>query len=748
MSQTLVDLALGCRHWRSLVVLALLANLAAACGSSGIVVVDPVVPPIVEDDHLIVTLSDGDQARLRIRQEPGEETEKAECDADFYEQIGSLTFVEKMLEAQTFGSPAEEQAERDRLRQLIHDRRDALRQAFLDRLHRDSVGPDPTVVDCNLVLQPDDLIYARLRFAGPRSSNVAIGCLGDGDRRAQIRNPASTDLLSDKDTDPAMLEFRSSNCGIEPLTEGGSTFVDELGAVKSRCDPVRNVTITNCRIRGRTNAGAFGGDEWALSMIRADHVERLRESAPQHVVFSSVRMHGRYKGVFHMQPGIHHFTVQDSEVLGAFVGLTIHLPADGGWNIIRDSSITGQRKHVPGWKQLRKKWRGVNREVISIDSSEHNRIVNNHISDMEHEGIKLYRNCGERGSIRHRVPQYNQIINNLFDYSKGGDKNMVFLGSREDLKRWWGVKGYCHEDEGSNGERFAGNDVPEPWDTEVVRNSSESNRDWAQHNVIADNQAIGLASLADRPRIHLSSKAKVLGNFLIGNEFVADRTPDEGLEIQRARRAGCAVLAGVTHGMEGRPFPFVDEVRNGNLPYIRDGWTIKYFWDIRPQVQLSCGTPLTCRDNLLIRTTASCVEPVVLDFGADAQACNAPNNVCVEGSNAGDEHELACGSNLLGLQAACNLEFGRATDSQRDRTLLNRVRVFRPSDDTGDGRCTADETGISEGQRLVLPWLLERYEGSGARSNVVRYACKEHDRNGGDCQVNVRHYCEPLGPVE
>ena len=235
-------------------------------------------------------------------------------------------------------------------------------------------------------------------------------------------------------------------------------------------------------------------------MVRADHVARLRDSAPQHVTFSNVKISGRYKGAVHFLPGIHHFTIEDSEILGGFLSMTIHLPADGGWNVIKNNKITGQRK-TGGWP-----WSniGKKREVISIDSSEHNRIVNNHITDLNYGAIRLYRNCGERNGIRHRIPQYNQIINNVFDYSIGSKgAPTIIVGSRDDKSIAWaeffnsGVKRYCHDDQGEDGERFTGNDVPESWDTETVRNSSESNSDWAQHNVIADNQVIRLNNPID-----------------------------------------------------------------------------------------------------------------------------------------------------------------------------------------------------------------------------------------------------------
>lgn len=739
-----MDVSKTCRPFR-FAISPIALFLVVSCGGGGdIVLVDTSIPPTLsEDDHLTVTLTDGTEVRLRIRRAAGEESAKTECDPSVYEDIGSLTFVERTLETETFSSSAEENARRAQLREQILTRRDELKEAFLDKFRSGPYSdPEFRTITCTLVLQPEDRIYMRLQFRGPSSSNVTIDCLGDGDARAQIRNPASTSMQEDKEKDPAMLDFRPTNCGIEPLEEGGSRFVDELGTVKSRCDPVRNVRIINCRIRGLTTARSMSAEFHKLSMIRADHVQRLQESAAQHVTFSRAQMEGRWKGVVHFLPGVHHFTIEDSEILGAFLGLTIHLPADGGWNVIKNNRITGQRKRGRfAWSYIGKK-----REVISIDSSEHNRIVNNHFSDMKYGGIKLYRNCGERGDIRHRIPQYNQIINNVFDYSVGDQStSTVFLGSRDDKSIKFaigGVKRYCHDDEGADGERFTGNDVPMPWDTETVRNSSESNSDWAQHNVIADNQLIQFKPYPLLKGITLSSKAKKLDNYIFANEAVADRSLEEALDIQRMRGAGCAVLAGVTNGMQA---PYIGTVRNGNVPYIRNTSTIKYFWDIRPEVQLGCDAPLICQNNILaIDRSITCEEPIIHDFGSEEQACDAGNTVCVEGSNAGDSDTLGCpGGDLVGIQAACNLEFGKATDDQRRRVLLNRVKVVRASDDKDDGRCTADETSIKEGQRLVLPWLFTRYDAENA-PNQVKYACREHDKNGGDCHVNIRHYCERL----
>lgn len=728
-----------------LAMLSVLTLLLVSCGNDSITLIDTgIAPTITEENKLRVTLQDGSEVELKIREAARVESPQTECDTSVYEEIGSLTFVEKTMATEIFSSSAEENARKAELRIHIINKRNELEAAFLDKFGSGEFSDiESRQITCNLVLQPDDVIYMRLRFEGPLSSNVIINCQGQGDARSQIRNPATTEMQKNKDKDIPMLHFGSTNCGIEPLTEGGSRrFIDELGAVKSRCDPVKNVRITNCRIRGRVTASSFQGDLNNLSMVRADHVERLRQSAAQHVTFSNVQIAGRYKSAVHFLPGVHHFTIENSEILGGFIGVTIHLPADGGWNVIKNNKITGQRKtgEWTWFKNSRK------REVISIDSSEHNRIINNHISDMTYGGIRLYRNCGERGQIRTRIPQYNQIINNVFDYSVGGQrKPTIFVGSRDDKSIKWnlgGVKRYCHDDEGKNGERFTGNNVPMPWDTETVRNSSESNSDWAQHNMIADNQLIRFNPTTEFGGIRLSSKAKKLDNYLIGNEVVFNRSPEEALDIQRTRGAGCAVLAGITNDMQP---PFISTVRNGDMPYLRNNLTVKYFWDIRPEVRLACGTPLVCQNNILaVIQSDICEEPIIHDFGSQEQACNAENNVCIEGSNAGDSHTLGCpGGYLIGIQAACNLEFGKATDAQRQRVLLNRIKVVQASDDKGDGRCTADKTKIKNGQRLVSPWLFTQYDGN--VPNEIKYVCKEHDKNGGDCHVNIRHYCEPFG---
>ncbi|MCX7554390.1 right-handed parallel beta-helix repeat-containing protein [Marinicella sp. S1101] len=690
------------------------------------------IEPVITDNQLMVTLANDKIVNLDFKGDEELPTTKTECPKEVYLDIGSYTYVEKVLSEEVFSNADARVARERELRETIDDRQNELENLF----YSETEDIKSINLRCNLVLQPEDKIHVKFRFIGPKSSNVEVACLGDGQQRAQIRNPASTEYLkSQGDKVIHMLTFQPSNCGIKPLVDGGGQYVDEYGGVRSFCDPVKNIKIKNCRIRGHISARSLRDPYHDLSVVRADHVERLQASAAQHVTFSNVQILGRLKGAVHLLPGVHHFTIEDSEILGGFHSMTIHLPADGGWNVIKNNRITGQRKRgiLFGGKE---------REVISIDSSEHNRIVNNHISDMPYGAIRLYRNCGESGAVRHRIPQYNQIINNVFDYSEGDqDKPTIILGSRDDLDTLGGVKRYCGDDRASDGSAYPSNDDRTYWDTAEVFSSSEDNDDWAQNNVIAENQWIQFIPTDSLKPIKRSDKNKALVNYLISNETDSDRSAETALRIMQERGAGCAVLAGITHGMQP---PYLDPISNGHLPYILNGEVVKYFWNIEPPVRLSCGQALVCQNNILSREPMTeCLAPIIEDFGQDGVACDAPNNVCDDGEVGSDAHLLGCTEGrLIGVQAACNLEFGRVTDAKRDQALLNRVTVVRASDNVDEGSCQVDGTAIAQGNQLITPWLLNAYNDVGT-ANQLNYQCSERDRRGGECHINIRQYCEP-----
>jgi hypothetical protein len=91
------------------------------------------------------------------------------------------------------------------------------------------------------------------------------------------------------------------------------------------------------------------------------------------------------------------------------------------------------------------------------------------------------------------------------------------------------------------------------------------------------------------------------------------------------------------------------------------------------------------------------------------------------------------GKRVIAVKAACNLEYGTVSTSQLAQVPIDRVEVVRPSDIVSAGTCRVHQTTLSSGTRTV--------EGIPAGGSL-RLGCKEHDKNGGDCHVLARLYCQ------
>ncbi len=143
----------------------------------------------------------------------------------------------------------------------------------------------------------------------------------------------------------------------------------------------------------------------------------------------------------------------------------------------------------------------------------------------------MYRNCGERGVIRHNTPSHNQIINNIFYYNRytGGNPS-VYIASRNGLTRA-GRTGYCIDDLRGNYGKCDKNSNAEPY----PYGSSEDDRDFSRYNVVMQNQ-IYKRTVSDMIRINNSALNSP--NFIEHNTTVTEET------VQRDRFAGCYVNNG------------------------------------------------------------------------------------------------------------------------------------------------------------------------------------------------------------
>jgi len=122
-------------------------------------------------------------------------------------------------------------------------------------------------------------------------------------------------------------------------------------------------------------------------------------------------------------------------------------------------------------------------------------------------------------------------------------------------------------------------------------------------------------------------------------------------------------------------------------------------------------------------------DPVSQNQNSDLSfSCSTKNN------NYGCQKFINCpvGQSVVTVKAACNLESGRVQKSQLGQVGWNSLRVVRPSDHIRQGVCSIGEIDISQGQ-ADLSFL----------RNYKRFyiACKEYDKNGGDCEIRGRAVC-------
>lgn len=339
-------------------------------------------------------------------------------------------------------------------------------------------------IPCNLTLEPSQVVTKQLRLIGADSSGITIdlnGAILDG-------GPGTYNDGRD------MLVIQSRETVAKNSSETLSEYSRPEGIV------VKNGTILGgVRVFGMARNGQGdpdpGFDDLLSNQLKksshlAGHTDRVRANAPTDILLDRLTIKGSGRVPLYVAPGVTHLTFQNSWVLGSSKGPAIYLDAESGFNVIRGNSID-----VDTAGHFSTFW---DRPSIAIDGSSHNQIVDNHFSDLKNGGIFLYRNCGEGGVIRHETPSFNHIVNNIFYYVNYGEDDgvcytvqhpngpeteicsnnnpAIYLASRDrggvvgdvldDVEPW----NFCDEDDG------------------YPLGSSASNKDYAQHNVVMQNQ--------------------------------------------------------------------------------------------------------------------------------------------------------------------------------------------------------------------------------------------------------------------
>lgn len=339
-------------------------------------------------------------------------------------------------------------------------------------------------INCNVTLKRSDVVTKVLDFMGPNASGVVFDCNGaviDGHIAKQLR-------IDNKISMPMeMIKVR-------PVKGSDGTW-----------QPPRGITIKNCELRGAAriwwgNQRNANGEEIIASSRKANHTAYMQGLAPREIHFVNMNFKAKdFGNMLYFGPGVTRSSVVDSKFTGHTTAGAIYFEAESAHNLVKGNVFeTGSDR----------------REMISVDASSDNIIINNKFLNLKMGGIFLYRNCGEKKVLRHTNPDNNIIVNNIFDYSKTkGEKYGIFVSSRT------GGAKYCKDDDGYN------------------YGSSLDDSSPARNNVIIQNQFIG-QSVAESIKIAWSP------NIERDNEKVSSAS---------TRKAGCYIKNGspkdfVNHG--------------------------------------------------------------------------------------------------------------------------------------------------------------------------------------------------------
>jgi len=260
----------------------------------------------------------------------------------------------------------------------------------------------PLSLTCTVILQSGQRITRPLRLEGTQARGLTIDCNGGAigrEGRLVSTSQPTVAIWSSKQTDgtwrrPESIAIR--NCHI----------------------------IGNLRIWGMGSDGNY--DDLRTSSRQQGHVARTQAAAPRRITLDNLTITGRGSIPLYIGPGVTEVSLKNSTVNGTTTATAIYLDAESANNRIENNRILTR----------------TGREKIAVDGSAHNTITGNRFDLHGQAGILLYRNCGERGVIRHQTPSHNWIEGNSFTGASWLRPRLVVENARN------GRRSYCGDDAG------------------------------------------------------------------------------------------------------------------------------------------------------------------------------------------------------------------------------------------------------------------------------------------------------------
>ena len=209
-----------------------------------------------------------------------------------------------------------------------------------------------------------------------------------------------------------------------------------------------DIRIQNCVIHGAVRVWGMGADgrydDLRASSRTADHTATTHRAAPSHIELDRVTIVGTGSIPLYVGPGVTRLSLTRSTLTGRSDATALYLDAESADNRIENNTIAVATR----------------REAVAVDGSARSRITGNRFDLGGRPGVFLYRNCGERGVIRHQTPSDNQITDNIFSGAARLRPQLVVVGSREGRRSYCGAdRGYPWGSSADDGDRATGNVV-------------------------------------------------------------------------------------------------------------------------------------------------------------------------------------------------------------------------------------------------------------------------------------------------
>lgn len=197
---------------------------------------------------------------------------------------------------------------------------------------------------------------------------------------------------------------RTIDCGGGWLRQGlpVEVRIQSVRRADGSWDRPDRLRIRHCRLRGAIRLIGLGRNGEAEGVRRSsrlpDHTLQAQAAAPRDVVLEHLDLEAVGPIPIYAGPGTVGLRLTNSQIRGTSRSVALYLDAESAGHLVarnRFELVTA-------------------REVIAIDGSAGNRILDNTIRNSGRGGIFLYRNCGEGGTVRHQSPSNNWISGNRF----------------------------------------------------------------------------------------------------------------------------------------------------------------------------------------------------------------------------------------------------------------------------------------------------------------------------------------------